>query len=78
MVMVAPNGTTVALKMLDGGARASTIVAATLLARAGGLSDADVTGLADSCRSRCSEAARTSARSVRVRASDPTSSSPCR
>ncbi|MEV8171470.1 asparaginase [Microbacterium sp. NPDC077486] len=47
MVMVAPNGTTVALKMLDGGARASTIVAATLLARAGGLSDADVTGLAD-------------------------------
>jgi L-asparaginase II len=48
MVMVAPNGTTVALKMLDGGARASTIVAATLLARAGGLSDADVTGLADS------------------------------
>ncbi|CAD5138836.1 Asparaginase [Microbacterium sp. Nx66] len=48
MVMVAPNGTTVALKMLDGGARASTIVAAMLLARAGGLSDADVTGLADS------------------------------
>ena len=48
MVMVAPNGTTVALKMLDGGARASTIVATTLLARAGGLSDADVTGLADS------------------------------
>ncbi|WP_315637041.1 MULTISPECIES: asparaginase [Microbacterium] len=48
MVMVAPNGTTVALKMLDGGARASTIVAAALLARAGGLSDADVTGLADS------------------------------
>lgn len=48
MVMVAPNGTTVALKILDGGARASTIVAATLLARAGGLSDADVTGLADS------------------------------
>lgn len=48
MVMVAPNGTTVALKMLDGGARASTIVAATLLARAGGLSDTDVTGLADS------------------------------
>lgn len=47
MVMVAPNGTTVALKMLDGGARASTIVAATLLARAGGLSDADVTALAD-------------------------------
>ncbi|OAN43485.1 asparaginase [Microbacterium sp. H83] len=37
MVMVAPNGTTVALKMLDGGARASTIVAATLLSRAGAL-----------------------------------------
>ena len=48
MVMVAPNGTTVAMKMIDGGARASTIVAATLLARAGGLSDADVTGLSDS------------------------------
>lgn len=47
MVMVAPDGTTVALKMLDGGARASTIVAATLLARAGGLSDADVAALSD-------------------------------
>lgn len=47
MVMVAPNGTTVALKMLDGGARASTIVAATLLARAGGLTDADVAALAE-------------------------------
>lgn len=46
MVMVAPNGTTVALKMLDGAARASTIVAATLLARAGGLSEADVARLA--------------------------------
>ncbi|MFJ6548251.1 asparaginase [Microbacterium sp. NPDC091676] len=47
MVMVAPNGTTVALKLLDGGARASTIVAATLLARAGGLSEADVATLAE-------------------------------
>lgn len=47
MVMVAPNGTTAALKMLDGAARASTIVAATLLARAGALSDADVAGLAE-------------------------------
>lgn len=46
MVMVAPNGATVAVKMLDGAARASTIVAATLLARAGALSDADVTTLA--------------------------------
>ena len=45
MVMVAPNGTTVALKMLDGSPRASTIVAATLLSRAGGLSDADVATL---------------------------------
>ncbi|MBP2378432.1 L-asparaginase II [Microbacterium phyllosphaerae] len=45
MVMVAPNGTTVALKMLDGGARASTIVAATLLARAGALAEADVESL---------------------------------
>lgn len=45
MVMVAPNGTTVATKMLDGAARASTIVAATLLARAGALSDADLAAL---------------------------------
>lgn len=45
MVMVAPDGTTVALKMLDGGSRASTIVAATLLARAGALSDSDVSTL---------------------------------
>lgn len=45
MVMVAPNGTTVALKMLDGAARASTIVAATLLARAGALAEADVAAL---------------------------------
>ncbi|WP_341978458.1 asparaginase [Microbacterium sp. LTA6] len=48
MVMVAPNGTTVALKMLDGAARASTVVAATLLARAGALSDADVSKLSAS------------------------------
>lgn len=47
MVMVAPNGTTVALKMLDGATRASTIVGATLLARAGGLDDADVSSLAE-------------------------------
>ncbi|MGO2520334.1 MAG: asparaginase [Microbacterium sp.] len=45
MVMVAPDGTTVALKMLDGSGRAATIVAATLLARAGALSDADVSTL---------------------------------
>ncbi len=37
MVMVAPDGTTVALKMLDGGARATTIVALHLLERAGAL-----------------------------------------
>ncbi|MGM7666175.1 asparaginase [Microbacterium sp. A93] len=46
MVMVAPNGATVALKMLDGSSRASTIVAATLLARTGALSEADVAVLA--------------------------------
>lgn len=44
-VMVAPDGTTAALKMLDGGMRASVIVAATLLARAGALRDADVAAL---------------------------------
>lgn len=47
MVMVAPNGTTVALKVLDGATRAATIVAATLLARSGGLSDTDVATLAE-------------------------------
>lgn len=47
MVMVAPDGTTAALKMLDGAGRAATIVAATLLARAGALSDADVSTLAN-------------------------------
>ncbi|MCK2036452.1 asparaginase [Microbacterium sp. SSW1-49] len=46
MVMVAPDGTTVGLKMLDGASRASTIVAATLLARAGAVSEADVAALA--------------------------------
>ena len=45
MVMVAPNGATVALKMLDGNGRAATLVAATLLARAGALTDADVATL---------------------------------
>ena len=42
MIMVAPDGTTVALKMLDGSARASSIVALRLLARTGALSAADV------------------------------------
>lgn len=37
MVMVAPNGTTVALKVLDGGARACSIVALHLLQEAGAL-----------------------------------------
>ncbi|WP_313356873.1 asparaginase [Microbacterium sp.] len=46
MVMVAPDNTTVALKTLDGSSRASAIVAATLLARAGALTEADVTALA--------------------------------
>ncbi len=45
MVMVAPDGTTVALKMLDGSGRAGTIVAATLLARAGAVDDARVAEL---------------------------------
>ena len=42
MIMVAPDGTTVALKMLDGGARASTAVALRLLERAGALSPSEV------------------------------------
>lgn len=45
MVMVAPDGTTVALKMLDGSARASTLVAATLLNRAGAVGDAELAAL---------------------------------
>ncbi len=45
MVMVAPDGTTAALKMLDGSGRAATVVAATLLTRAGALSDADLANL---------------------------------
>ncbi|MDR6866469.1 L-asparaginase II [Microbacterium resistens] len=48
MVMIAPDGTTVALKTLDGSLRARTIVAATLLARAGAVSDAQVADLAAS------------------------------
>ncbi|MEV7620443.1 asparaginase [Microbacterium sp. NPDC089321] len=47
MVMVAPDGTTVASKMLDGSSRASAIVAATLLARAGALGESDVAALAN-------------------------------
>jgi L-asparaginase II len=42
MVMVAPNGTTVALKMLDGNGRAATVVALRLLEREGALAAADV------------------------------------
>lgn len=45
MVMVAPDGTTAALKMLDGVGRAATIVAATLLARAGAVAVPDVAAL---------------------------------
>lgn len=42
MVMVAPGGTTVALKILDGNGRAATAIALTLLERAGALASADV------------------------------------
>ncbi|MDY0909147.1 asparaginase [Microbacterium sp. CFBP9034] len=42
MVMVAPDGTTVALKMLDGSGRAATAVALRLLERAGALASPDV------------------------------------
>lgn len=47
MTIVAPDGTTAVLKMLDGGARALVIVAATLLARAGALTEADLAALAE-------------------------------
>lgn len=46
MVMIAPDGTTVALKTLDGSLRACTVVAATMLARAGAVTDAQVADLA--------------------------------
>jgi len=42
LVMAAPDGTTVALKMLDGSGRAATVVALTLLVRAGALAATDV------------------------------------
>lgn len=42
MAMVAPNGTTVALKVLDGSGRATTAVAIRLLERAGALASSDV------------------------------------
>lgn len=42
IVMVAPDGTTVALKMLDGSGRAATAVALRLLERHGALASADV------------------------------------
>lgn len=42
LVMVAPDGTTVALKILDGSGRAATAVALRLLERAGALAAADV------------------------------------
>ncbi len=41
-IMVAPNGTTVALKVLDGGDRAKAAIALALLARVGALPAADV------------------------------------
>lgn len=46
-VMVAPNGATVVLKMLDGALRAATIVAATLLARTGAFPESDVAALSE-------------------------------
>lgn len=42
MVMVAPDGTTVALKVLDGSGRAATAIGLRLLERAGALSASDV------------------------------------
>lgn len=44
MIMVAPNGTTVALKVLDGSGRAASAVAISLLERVGALAAGDVAG----------------------------------
>lgn len=48
LVMAAQDGTTVALKMLDGNGRASTIVALELLVKAGALSREDVDDVSES------------------------------
>ncbi|MFT4260702.1 asparaginase [Microbacterium sp.] len=48
MIMVAPNGTTVALKTLDGSSRVGALVAATLLARSGAVSEADAASFVES------------------------------
>lgn len=45
MIMIAPDGTTVAMKMLDGSSRASAVTALTLLVRAGALGAADVAAM---------------------------------
>jgi len=42
MIMVAPDGTTTALKVLDGSGRAATAIALALLVKHGALSAADV------------------------------------
>ena len=42
MIMVAPNGATVALKVLDGSGRATTAIALSLLERVGALAPSDV------------------------------------
>ena len=42
MIMVAPNGATVALKVLDGSGRAATAIALALLERVGAVASADV------------------------------------
>jgi L-asparaginase II len=45
--MTAPDGTTVAVKMLDGNGRAVTLVALRLLQEAGALDASQVTGLSE-------------------------------
>ncbi len=47
MTMVAPNGTTVASKTLDGSTRVGTILAATLLHRAGAVTDDQLTAVTE-------------------------------
>ena len=46
MVLAAPDGTTVALKILDGSLRAATIVALSLLADAGAVDRATIDAIA--------------------------------
>ena len=74
MVMTAPDGTTVALKMLDGSGRAATAVALRLLERAGALRPPPSTTRWPRCPCPCRAAAPPSGRSAPSSRDAPTRS----